>query len=69
MLAATQLANCFMRAPVTSEIIPRPYWAIAPDICRSWETITRVPLPAGVIVEVTVAEAWPLPFSSDRWPS
>ncbi len=30
---------------VTSEIMPRPYWAAAPDSWRSWATPTLVPFP------------------------
>ena len=32
---------------VTSEIIPRPYCAAAPESCRSWATSTLVPRTGG----------------------
>src|SRR5271166_6831978 len=49
---------------VTSEIMPRPYCAAAPDSCRSWVTPTLVPRPARTSVAVTTMLAWPRPFSS-----
>ena len=39
---------------VTSEIMPRPYCAAAPDSCRSWATATLVPRPAWTRVAVTI---------------
>ena len=48
----------------TSEIMPRPYCAAAPDSCRSWVTATLVPRPARASVAVTTMLAWPRPFSS-----
>ena len=48
----------------TSEIMPRPYCAAAPDSCRSWVTATLVPRPFGDSVAPTIMAAWPRPFSS-----
>src|SRR5215472_917807 len=44
--------------------MPRPYWAAAPESCRSWVTSTLVPRPERASVAVTTMLAWPLPFSS-----
>src|ERR1700733_32472 len=48
----------------TSEIIPRPYWAAAPDSWISCATLTLVPRPERTSVAVTTMLAWPRPFSS-----
>ncbi len=53
-----------MSTAVTSEIIPRPYCAAAPESCRSWVTPTFVPRPERASVAVTIMLAWPRPFSS-----
>src|SRR5580704_13323070 len=53
-----------MSTALTSEIMPRPYWAAAPESCRSWETLTLVPRPSWASVAVTTMLAWPRPFSS-----
>jgi hypothetical protein len=46
------LAKSRMRTEVTSEIIPRPYCAAAPDSCRSCATSILVPAVAGASLAV-----------------
>src|ERR1700722_17305222 len=48
----------------TSEIIPRPYWAAAPDSWISCATLTLVPRPERTSVAVTTMLAWPRPLAS-----
>ena len=49
---------------MTSEIIPRPYCAAAPDSWMSWSIRTVVPLPFAIRIAVTVIAAWPRPLRS-----
>ncbi len=44
------VAKSRIRTAVTSEIMPRPYWAAAPESCRSWTTSTLVPRADGARV-------------------
>src|ERR1700734_1739256 len=53
------VAKSRMSTAVTSEIMPRPYCAAAPDSCRSWATPTLVPRPAWVSVAVMTMLACP----------
>src|SRR5262245_17271308 len=65
MRACMFRAKSRMRISVTSAIMPRPYCAAAPEICRSWVTSTRDPPRLAARVAVTSIDAWPRPFSSD----
>ena len=58
------VAKSRIRTVVTSEIIPRPYCAAAPESCRSWATSILVPPPTGASLAVSSIAAWPRPFSS-----
>src|SRR5262249_43689741 len=41
--ACIRAAKSRIRISVTSETMPRPYWAAGPDSCRSMATSTRLP--------------------------
>ena len=60
------LANCFISTEVTSVIMPRPYCAAAPEICRSWSTATLVPPPEpSLSLAVTFSSTLPRPCWSE----